>query len=373
MLKLEKALKEWVSLDLLSQTQANQIQQHEAAKSGSWILSGLLTLGVIAISIGVISLIAANWQEISDVVKLAIDFSLLIGLSIGILCAWNVKRELLFEILLFAFLFFCLASIGLIAQIYQTGGELYQALMLWTIITIGTLFVSKRLPTPLVWTAGFLIAVGCTVANSPLFWPVFQDKDHAVLVLIPLFSWCLMLLFQKKAATQSNVVRALGIWTIVSGLIGIISIELRSKYLFPIIVSDFVPYLPSYVLAVFAVIGTWLTTPYHYIQKLLLSLVVLIFVILFTLPLTEAGNAISALFILSLMAIFFASLQRRGLFQLFLILIGIRLLVLYFQALGGLALTGVGLVIAGGLMIAMAILWNKYRTVLAISIERWIQ
>ena len=67
MSKLEKALKEWVLLGFIGQDQAKLIREHEFAKpEGSWILSGLLILGASIIGIGVISLVAANWNEIPD-------------------------------------------------------------------------------------------------------------------------------------------------------------------------------------------------------------------------------------------------------------------------------------------------------------------
>ena len=111
MSKLESGLKEWVSLGLIGVDQAQQIRQHEAAKpESSWILSGLLLLGAIIVGIGVISLIAANWDQIPDALKLTGDFVLLIALAFGIVHSWDAKKLIQFEVLLVTFLVFCLAS-----------------------------------------------------------------------------------------------------------------------------------------------------------------------------------------------------------------------------------------------------------------------
>ncbi len=56
-----------------------------------------------------------------------------------------------------------------------------------------------------------------------------------------------------------------------------------------------------------------------------------------------------------------ASIKFPRMFQWCVILIGIRFVFLYFQALGGLATTGVGLIISGIVIISLCILWNKYR------------
>lgn len=372
MYKLEKSLKEWTALGLLDQEQANKIRQHEADKSGGWVLSGILTLGIIAIFIGVVSLIAANWQQIPDLIKLSCDFILLILLGIGVWYAQKNQGELLFEILLLAFMLLCLASIGLISQIYQTGGELYQALMLWSIITVGLVFLSKRLFTPLIWIGGFIIALAFTASNSPLFWPVFGDNGYAIAMCMPLFCWCMALVTHHRLSSE-NITKSFEIWTIITGLFGMLMVELNTSGLSS---HSLIPYLPGVCLASLALLGTWLITPFRCLQKILLTAALVMFILLFTLPIMKAADlvfAIVALLILTFMAFFFASLKRRSLFQFFLILIGIRLLVLYFQALGGLARTGIGLVIAGALIVAMVVLWSKYRTRLVIRIERWTQ
>lgn len=373
MSKLEKSLTEWTSLGFINREQAEKISQHEAGKS-SWVLSGILTLGIVAISIGVISLIAANWQTIPNIVKLTLDFALLIGLGIGLVSAWQTNRELLFEILLIGFLLLCLASIGLIAQIYQTGGELYQALLLWSFITVGVVFFAKHLFAPVIWVGGFLIAIACTAINSPLFWPIFHQNYTAISMSLPLLFWCITLVLQKLSLPNS-MMRAFQIWTLLVFLFAVavgdlhFATELKST-------RDLSLYMPAYGLAILAGIGIWFATSYNLLQKLLLTLALLMFVLQFILPWLNVYDfvyAITTMLILGLIAVFFASLQQRRLFQLFLILLGLRLLNLYFQALGGLALTGLGLVAAGVLILAMGVLWSKYRTKLAVRVERWLK
>ena len=70
-------------------------------------------------------------------------------------------------------------------------------------------------------------------------------------------------------------------------------------------------------------------------------------------------------------SLFLASIKERRLFQWFLFFLGLRFLILYFQAFGGLATTGFGLIISGSLFIGMAVLWNKYRNPIAAWAERW--
>src|SRR5450631_2501007 len=136
MSNLEKSLKRWTAQGLINQNQADNIKQYEDSHAEkSWMLYGCLILGSVIIGIGAISLIAANWSNISDTTKLVADFFTLFVLSVFIVKAWSEEKPLQFEILLLTFMLFTLASIGLIAQIYHTNGEFYQALMLWSLIT----------------------------------------------------------------------------------------------------------------------------------------------------------------------------------------------------------------------------------------------
>lgn len=95
MSNLEKGLKEWVTLGFITQDQADRIHGHEAAKpENSWILSGLLILGAIIVGIGIISLIAANWDQIPDALKLVGNFTLLTGLAIATVHSWETKKAI---------------------------------------------------------------------------------------------------------------------------------------------------------------------------------------------------------------------------------------------------------------------------------------
>ena len=54
------------------------------------------------------------------------------------------------------------------------------------------------------------------------------------------------------------------------------------------------------------------------------------------------------------------------------ILLGIRFILLYFQSLGGLATTGIGLIVAGIIIISLAVLWFRFNKLLLTKIERLV-
>jgi hypothetical protein len=64
--------------------------------------------------------------------------------------------------------------------------------------------------------------------------------------------------------------------------------------------------------------------------------------------------------------------KQKGLFNFWTFAAGLRFLILYFEALKGLAITGLGLIVSGFVIIGTALLWNKYRTFLFKKAEEWI-
>lgn len=372
--KLEKALKQWVANGFINQTQADQIYQYESIQQHtSWVLSSLLVLGVLIIGLGVISIVAANWQQIPDLVKLISDFSILIFLSLVIVRSWSLKKEIQFEISLLFFMILCLASIGLIDQIYHTGGELYQALMFWSLITLPAATAARHTVIPFIWVGCFLASSAYTALASPMFQPIFDSNASAVSMAVPLFCACCAL-FGKYFTVKKNFITAFQVWFYMSGFIAIAIAEQYNVVL--ISKNGLLPYTLGYLLAALALLGVVFEREYHQIQKILLVIALACFLIEIHLAMFIKYPVIYAVFtliILGLIAVFTASLQKRRLFQWILFFIGLRFLGLYFQALGGLAFTGIGLIISGLVIIMLTLLWYKYRNTISLMAERWVQ
>ncbi len=380
MSKIEKKLNEWVSLGFINNDQALQIQSYENSKpEGSWILSGLLILGVIIIGIGIISLIAANWSTIPDTVKLGVDFALLITLAFATVKSWEPQNSsehpLRFESCLLLFLIHCLASIGLISQIYHTGGKLYQALMLWSIITFFATLYARQIFVPFLWTAAFLFSFVFTCMESYTLSNFMQKNYKSIYVMTPLICTTLTLL-SKKIVGELGPTRAFRYWSVIAGLISVMVSETLTTKNHGALNEWLNAYVGTYALSAIVAAGIWKNKDYKQLQKIILLTLLGIFLIPSHLSLlnvtTPIVYAVFTILILGLLSVFLASQQERRFFQIILIFIGIRFIVLYFQALGGLATTGFGLIFSGILILGMALLWNKHRVTLANWIETWI-
>ena len=372
MKKLEVKLKEWVSRQIISQEQAELIRRHEESKpENSWILSGLLILGVLIIGIGLISIIAANWDQIPDVVKLSTNFILLITLAFITFKSWESEKSIRLEVLLFAFMIHILATIGLISQVFHTGGNLYQALLLWSLISFGVMLASRGLIVPLMWAGAFLFGIIYSAMVATELEPIFH-KNFLAILMTTTYLCAFLAVLSRNIAGEMGITKAFRICTTLIGFSGLIGAE--NFHTFSNSIHEkLYPLIPGYLLAAITAGEIIRSVEYRKLQKIILISIMIIFFIQFHLPFFEVTNSIVSAFLtillLTLMSIFLASLQERRLFQWVLSVIGLRFLVLYFQALGGLATTGIGLIVSGGFVILLAVLWNKYKT----SIADWAE
>lgn len=93
-----------------------------------WLVAGL---GALAIGLGVLAVIGANWETIPAWLKLAVLLVLTALLAAAVFYFW--RRELVWPCETAALLLFALVlgGIALISQVYQLQGDNWQALVLW--------------------------------------------------------------------------------------------------------------------------------------------------------------------------------------------------------------------------------------------------
>ena len=372
--KLETKIQTWVSQGLISEQQADKILAHEGSKSGSsWFMVGLLSLGAFTIGLGVISLIAANWREIPDVMKVGVDFLALSMIAYGVLWAFDAKKKAVFEGALLLFVIGCMATIGLIAQIFHSNGTLEQALLFWSLITLPAVLAANAILVPLIWSGVFASATFHLIERSPLFEKMFHDSWLSLLCAL-VFVFAIMALNLRRFSPEGASTRAFSFSSVICGVVFVAIIDGGSSN-FGRLKLSLESSLVPFVLAQIFLLQVYTVSIYKRSQKFLLTaltLVILLGVVMpETLNSTHLGkdgylysSVISAslsIVSLGLAGVFCASIGRRTMFQVVFFIVGLRFLVLYFQALGGLALTGLGLIVSGLVVVGFGVLWNKYR------------
>jgi uncharacterized membrane protein len=165
---LKAELPSWVQDGLLSTESAEQLNQRyqldKLEKESSRLLAAVLfTLGSLLLGGGVISFVAAHWEELPVGVKVALVFALLLGFHLtGYWLRFKRDSPRLGHALLFCGSLVFGANIGLMAQIFHVSGDWYRAYLAWGVGALAMAWAVNSwltgvlaLVTTFVWFVGF--------------------------------------------------------------------------------------------------------------------------------------------------------------------------------------------------------------------------
>jgi uncharacterized membrane protein len=371
----EYYLKRWRGAGLIDDGAVGRISAWEATHRRPVWLWALSAMGALAIGLGVVAVVAANWEEIPAWVKLAGDL-LLTGLSAGfVFVAWQRERAWPREIGALLMFGLVLGSIALIGQVYQLQSDPWQALVTWLVLC--TPFLALVAVTRLVGALWFAAAVLTWFsAHEPLERLVRMLAGSAdgyffhLLLYLPACLLIIVAVVRRRwppAENQGELLLKLafaGLVLAVSTTVAAIDSQLEGA------VAPVEIWLGALATLVVAVAAPWLGrikgqwSPM--ITLLGASFVVWAAALLLSRAWNAAGEAafealFGLLFIVYWSAIGWlaARVGHRVVFGLAFAVIGLRLLILYFEAIGGLTATGLGLI--GGGVLCLALTWLGWR------------
>lgn len=385
-------LARWQAAGLLDADTVARIQSHEASTARPvwlWALSGL---GAFAIVMGVMALIAANWEEIPGWLKIALDLALNAAAAVGLFVAWRAGWEKTRELLAILLFGLVIGGIALISQVYQLTGEVWQALLVWMIVCTPFLALVTR---------SRLLGVVWAIAMTTTWIAAWEVVDRGLrhlfsktepVVLMGLIPGVLLLAVGVARALQPST-RAQGGTIAMCGVLGMMA------------------------MTVLAQVDFFGRNPYAGLPWVVVGAAVILAPLLWLRAATDRDDALrtggiafaTAIALLTMMAIhhgFFgvdgdtwsarrdAQLPRllfaltfigywaflswlalragkRGLFIVAFAIIAIRVFIFYWEALGGLLNTGLGLILGGFLCMAMAALgwWIAKRRGAAVEVS----
>lgn len=364
MAKLEKKLAEWLQQGLINKIQVDGICHYEASQSNaSWMVYSFIALGSTVIGIGIISLVAANWATIPDLVKLGSALLLLVALAGTILHTQARSGSLLIETQLAVFVLSCLATIGLIGQIYHSSNTLADALLFWSAITFAAVTLSRQRFLPFLWTSIFLSAFLSKLWDYSVVFVVAEESLLVgLLMALPFFCNLLAILIGKLPWLPSFAT-AFRHWSLIGTGLGIIVVDLWSISGFQLGSAQIIMFLPAICLSLASVVTMVLDKNLSRLQKKLLFAVIFLYVVMFPVCLQyfpwRSMGAVFAILIVGFYAVFVGLHNQRHLFTLLTLFIGLRFLLVYFSAFGGLASTGFGLIFSGLLILGGVAFWHK--------------
>ncbi len=161
-MKIRKELTELVQAGLINEETAGRIQEYYNTKAGppqNKLLVVFGILGAILVSLGIILILAHNWDDLNRGTKTVIAFiPMLVGQA---LCAYTLFRRpdsVTWRESASAFLFISIgACISLIGQVYNVPGSLSGYLMTWMLLGLPLVYIMKSSASSILYIIGITI------------------------------------------------------------------------------------------------------------------------------------------------------------------------------------------------------------------------
>ena len=201
-MNIKKELPELVKSNVITQETADRIRDYYINKSSSssnrlFIAFG--TLGAILVGLGIILILAHNWDELSRTTKTFFAFlPLLLG---QILCGFTlIKKQdsIAWKESTTAFLFFSIGiSLSLVSQIYNVSGSLTSFLLTWMLLCLPLIYVMKSSIVSLLYLIG-ITYYACEIS----YWSYPSSESYIYWLLLLLSLPYYYVLYKKK--NESN-------------------------------------------------------------------------------------------------------------------------------------------------------------------------
>jgi uncharacterized membrane protein len=198
---IDRKLAAWGEAGLIDAETAAAIRAYEASHARPVALWAVIGIGALAIGLGVISVVAANWEDVPGTVRLAIHLAVMTGL--GGWLVWRGKtleraQPWALEAGLFVLGALGLAFFGHLGQIYQTSSPLWQPLATWLVLFAPVILLrGQSWLTALLLTGALVVACWDYAGNKYDIFGEGGGVPHAwiafitalPLALAPLAAW----------------------------------------------------------------------------------------------------------------------------------------------------------------------------------------
>lgn len=120
-------------------------QMPEKLHDENYWLMILAYFAAFLIGLGIIALVAANWEQIPNNVKLGGAIVLMIANASAVILSMKFKKNILTQVLCGVFAALIMAVIGLIGQIFQLRSDVSRACLLWAVCAWPLFLITPRL------------------------------------------------------------------------------------------------------------------------------------------------------------------------------------------------------------------------------------
>ncbi len=158
-MKISKKLIEWQQENLIDSATVEKINEYESRTSKPIALWAIGGLGVFTVIVGIVSVIASNWQQTPASLKLfaALFICLCVAITLyRVACRDDdsIKKYWVQELLVIFYYGFVLAAMALIGQSYQLDGGVNTLFLAWTLATIPLVLLGRGKFLATLWILG---------------------------------------------------------------------------------------------------------------------------------------------------------------------------------------------------------------------------
>jgi hypothetical protein len=358
---IDKKLGAWQQAGLVTADQAEAIRAFEEQRSGSaksWIVGGLGAVGGLAIVGGLISLIAANWNNVPVAAKLLAMGLLLAGALVAALRLDRAGRPLVSDLFLLAHGLLALAAVGLVAQIYNLSSGPWRGLFLCAALAVPAAVVSRRSLLSDLPLAYALVGLGLWLDRTRALQEELRGFGGGLFAAA--LGGAMLLSSDLLASVHAAASVALRRWGAALAAVSAVAaagiLSVRASH-------STRPTMLFVAAAVAALLGTrlFLTRRYATLAGTVLTFLLLGTAYAFTSAEVGVRFLGFVLFCAACAALAIASAQAgsKRLTNAFTLAIAARIVVLFVEVLRSLALTGLGLILTG--LVFCAVAWGWWR------------
>ena len=364
----EERVKKWVKQKLITKEQGDSIlegkkfllpqtKQEEKAFHIS-IISAICYLALGSILLGIIAIIAANYQKIPPAVRAMTTLSGLIIVSSICFYTYIKGKGRALEMFIVAGIGLIGANIATVSQWFQLDGNPHDAMLVWAVLSLCFILLSKKEFWGYAWyPAVLLISIDSTFGKT--LWNFLRYYIPSPMAGV--FGLMTLYLLLHKIAPKHSFSKALklyaGIAAVILAMIFDVRLTEEKQMTLPILTDIglvFRNVLALLVLAVYPI--------YEYRKSKLAVCAILgtimIAILSFLVQIPVLGM-IMTLFLLSVLATYMVKRNDLKAFHLLIFLMFLRLVFAYFHLFSTLAKTGVGLIILGILILLGVMIYSK--------------
>lgn len=369
---INKKTLRWIDAKILTEAQAQRIVDFEKDRGSGRLMKGLYGLGAFVILMGVLAIVAANWQMIPPYTKVVVHLLVNSVLAYGIYAFDHQDRKFPRELCLFGLTGLTLTLIALTGQVFHLNGSIASALVLWMGLSTPFIIAYGKTKISLVpWLIGFVSAIFAGIYEY--IFPHLDDTAQAVLAVG--VGALLPIAFVQAAGSiqkiERPVLQKLLFYTGIAGAVIVPNVVCQFWYS-----DDFRDFIDTFATQ-FMVVGTFVLAAFSIFlikfpsvnsvvktldnTRLLLLGGLAVSVLPFVFPSIESDLMAAATFIAYWVFLGFMGqrVSKQGLVSASIVIIAIRIYLIYLEVFGSMLETGFGLVFSGVLLMGMV--WGTRR------------